>query len=76
MSHKAAAHGMPLLVFRKIEMNEKTTLELPNDVWRILHAMALEHPVARHVAIGAIQMLEHALMKAQQPPTVDKEPEA
>lgn len=57
-------------------MTDKTRLELPNEIWRVLHAMVLEHPVPRHVAFGAIQALEQAMVKAQQPPPPDKEPSA
>lgn len=49
-------------------MTDKTTVELGNDVWNALLAMALEHHVPRHVAFAAIQSLQQALMNAQHLP--------
>lgn len=46
-------------------MTDKTTVELSNETWNTLLAMALEHPVPRHAALAAIQTLQKALIDAQ-----------
>jgi hypothetical protein len=45
-------------------MTDKTAVELSNETWNTLLAMALEHPVPRHVALAAIQTLQKALIDA------------
>ena len=45
-------------------MTDKTAVELSNETWNTLLAMALEHPVPRHVALATIQTLQKALIEA------------
>jgi hypothetical protein len=64
-------------------MTDKTSLELPNEIWRVIHAMVVERPVARYVAFPAINAFEQAMEMAgqaaaqqQNTPTQDaKEPD-
>ena len=66
MSRRAAGRGTQLQVYNKgPRMTEKTTVELSNDVWNAILAMALEHPIPRHAAFAATQALQQALIKAQ-----------
>jgi hypothetical protein len=58
---------MLLLAFNKrVTMTEKTSLELPNEIWRVVHAMLVERPVARYVAFPAINAFEQAMEMAGQ----------
>ena len=50
-------------------------VDLPLEVWGVLHSLAVERPVPRYVAMPAIQQFEAALQAAQQPPVETETPE-
>lgn len=47
---------------------------LPADVWQVLYAAMIEHPVPFYARLQAIQKFETAMQAAQQPAPA-KEPE-
>ena len=40
-------------------------IDLPFETWRALHAMAVEQPVPRHVALPVIVAFEEAMRESQ-----------
>jgi hypothetical protein len=49
-------------------------IDLPPEIWRVLHAILMDDAVPRRAAIQAIGAFEHALNAAHQSSTPPKEP--